>query len=51
LSDADWRFHRTRRSEIWINPEARTKGKVDGKVRSRSLADEIMKDAGLGKKL
>jgi predicted RNA binding protein YcfA (HicA-like mRNA interferase family) len=52
LRDADWQLHRQAKGdhEIWINPSTRQKVTVDGKVRNRSLANKIMKDAGLGKR-
>ena len=36
--------------EIWINPRTGEKVTVDGKVRSKALANKVLKDTGLGKK-
>lgn len=52
LKEAGWRFHRHAKGdhEIWINPVTNEKVAVDGKVRSRGLANKILKDARIGKK-
>ena len=45
-------FHRAGKGdhEIWIDPASGRKITVDGKVRNRALANQILKDAGLEKK-
>ena len=52
LSDAGWRRLRQGKGdhEIWIDRSGSLKVTVDGKVRSRHLANKILKDAGIGKK-
>jgi predicted RNA binding protein YcfA (HicA-like mRNA interferase family) len=52
LTDAGWRFQRHGKGdhERWINPATGEKVTVDSKVRSRAVANKIMKEAGLEKK-
>lgn len=53
LRQAGWQFHRQAKGdhEVWINPRTGEKVTVDGKVRNRALANKILKDASIGKKL
>ncbi len=52
LSSAGWRFKRYGKGdhERWANPATGEKVTVDAKIRSRATANEILKQAGLGKK-
>ena len=52
LSEAGWRFQRYGKGdhERWVNPATGDRVTVDSKIRSRAVANAIMKEAGLGKK-
>jgi predicted RNA binding protein YcfA (HicA-like mRNA interferase family) len=52
LSEAGWTFdcHGKGDHERWINPVTGAKVTVDGNIRSRHTANQVMKEAGLGKK-
>ena len=52
LSERGWRFQRSGKGdhERWVNPATGEKVTVDAKVRSRHVANKILKEAGLGKK-
>jgi len=47
LKDNGYRFHRQGKGdhEIWYNPALNIKVTVDGKIKSRHSANEILKDA------
>lgn len=51
LAEAGWRLHRQGRGdhEIWIDPATGGKVTVDGRMKSRHLANKILKDANVGK--
>ncbi|MGA9268883.1 MAG: type II toxin-antitoxin system HicA family toxin [Rhodomicrobium sp.] len=46
------RFHRQGKGdhEIWFSPISKRYFTVDGKIKSRHTANEVLKQAGIGKK-
>ena len=52
LKEAGWQFERHGKGdhERWENPVTGAKVTVDANIRSRHTANEVLKQAGLGKK-
>jgi predicted RNA binding protein YcfA (HicA-like mRNA interferase family) len=53
LSDNGFKFERRGKGDhdIWYNPDIKKSVSVDGKIKLRTSANEILKEAGLGKRL
>ena len=53
LNEAGWRFHLYAKGdyEIWINRATNVKATVDGKVETKPLPTEILKDRQTGKEI
>ena len=51
LAEAGWQFHRQGCGdhEIWIDPTTGRKVTVDGRMKSRHLANKILRDANIRK--
>jgi len=52
LSDNGYRFERHGKGdhEIWYNPVSKKHVSVDGQIKLKTSANELLKDAGLGKR-
>ena len=52
LSENGYRFERHGKGDhdIWYNPETKKSVSVDGKIKLRTSANELLKEAGLGKR-
>ncbi|MCL2566338.1 MAG: type II toxin-antitoxin system HicA family toxin [Defluviitaleaceae bacterium] len=52
LSENGYKFERRGKGdhEIWYNPNTKKSVSVDGEIKLRTSASELLKDAGLGKR-